>query len=364
MQRVSQYLDRLVEKRQIPGIQYLVVDENSVRYEYCAGLRDIGSALPVTPETTFMASSTTKVITAAAVLQLIERGRMRLDAPLSDYYAEHPYGNRVTIRMLLNHTSGIPNPLPLKWLHRVEEDASFDEDAALAAALKSHASTISAPGTRYAYSNPGYWLLGKAIERVSGQTYKEYIRMNILDVLRCHPDQLGFVASNPSLQARGYQKKYSALGLFLWLAMDRSMLEATEQGQYRLARVTMNGPAYGGLIGTAHGFSLFLQDQLRPRSALFGPDTKALFYSPQATSDGKEIGATLGWHRGTVAGHRYFGKPGGGPGFHSNIRLYPDKSIGTVFLANETAVSENRINALADTLDLLGPLNTDDTDQK
>jgi CubicO group peptidase (beta-lactamase class C family) len=116
------YLDGLIQKNQIPGIQYVVVDEQSIRFEYIGGRRDIGANLPVTEKTTFMASSSTKALTAAAILQLVERGRIGLDKSLSAYYPDHPYGDQVTIRHLLNQTSGIGNPAPVKWLHTVVQE--------------------------------------------------------------------------------------------------------------------------------------------------------------------------------------------------------------------------------------------------
>ena len=113
----------------------------------------------------------------------------------------------------------------------------------------------------------------------------------------------------------------------------------------------MNGAPYGGLIGTARAFSRFLQDQLRSGSVLFDDETKKLFYAEQKDSRGRPIETTLGWHRGMLSGVEYYGKPGGGPGFQSNMRIYPANGIATVWLANETGVSEGPIRKLTDNLD-------------
>jgi hypothetical protein len=133
--------------------------------------------------------------------------------------------------------------------------------------------------------------------------------------------------------------------------VDKKLRGGTESGWFRLRPTYMNGPAYGGLIGTARGLARFLQDQLRLKPILFGADTKALFFSPQQNNYGQEIETTLGWHRGQVAGVLYYGKPGGGPGFRSNLRLYPDRSIATAWLVNETGISDEPCNKLADALD-------------
>jgi CubicO group peptidase (beta-lactamase class C family) len=150
---VRRELERLIADRRFPGIQYLVVDAQKVRFEFCGGVRDINAALPVTPETTFMAASSTKALTAAAVLTLVQDGKVQLDDPLSAYYPAHPYGPKVTIRRLLNQSAGVPNPLPLRWLHLVEEHSGFDEEAALQAAVRRAGKLAFPPGAKYGYSN-------------------------------------------------------------------------------------------------------------------------------------------------------------------------------------------------------------------
>jgi CubicO group peptidase (beta-lactamase class C family) len=142
------YLDSLSQKNQLPGIQYVVIDEQDLRFEYCHGRRDIGANLLVTEQTTFMASSSTKALTAAAILQLVERGQIELDKSLSAYYPAHPYGAQVTIRHLLNQTSGIGNPAPVKWLHTVEEHPTFDEAQALKRVLNAYPKLGFVPGDK------------------------------------------------------------------------------------------------------------------------------------------------------------------------------------------------------------------------
>jgi len=98
----------------------------------------------------------------------------------------------------------------------------------------------------------------------------------------------------------------------------------------------LNGPAFGGLVGTARGFGKFLQDQLRERSALFNDTTRSLLYAPQQTTRGTPLAMTLGWHIGELNGTRFFYKEGGGGGFHSMMRVYPVSKIATVIMTNAT----------------------------
>jgi D-alanyl-D-alanine carboxypeptidase len=340
-----------VENGTLPGIQYVVVSRNGTLLECCNGATDASTGAPVTPATTFMASSVTKTLTAAAILQLKDRGRLNLDSHLSSLFASHPYGGDLRIDHLLNQSSGVPNPVPLRWLHLADSHSDYDEETALALALKKHAKLRFEPGSKYAYSNLAYWLLGKVIENVSGLSYADYMRSNIFDALGIGSDELDCLIPDPGRHATGHLRRWSVLGYLMPFMMDTRFFAESAPGRRRFKSVYMNGPAYGGLIGTARAFSKFLQDQLQPESVLFGKATRELFYSKQTDSSGRLMETTLGWHRGDLNGTAYYGKPGGGPGFQSNMRLYPSKEIGTVWLANETAASEGPIHALTDQLD-------------
>ena len=119
--------------------------------EYHGGSADLAAQRPMLATTPMMAYSMSKTITAAAVLQLVEAGRVALDDPITRHVDAQPYGGEITVRQLLSHTSGIPNPLPLKWVHPAAAHASFDEAAALARVLDDHPKLASRPGARYRY---------------------------------------------------------------------------------------------------------------------------------------------------------------------------------------------------------------------
>src|SRR5689334_1646586 len=149
---VESYL-RALEGSKTPGIQYVAVNANGAIFEHAGGSADIRRHVPTDAATTMMAYSMSKTITAVAVLQLVETGQVGLDDPVARYVDSFPYGARVTVRQMLSHTSGIPNPIPLRWVHPAGRHATFDEDAALAAVLRDHRNLSFEPGSRYAYSN-------------------------------------------------------------------------------------------------------------------------------------------------------------------------------------------------------------------
>lgn len=348
-ERVRSYLSTVVTDSKTPGIQYLVLDSAQAVFEYNGGWADIRRRVPMDATTTMMAYSMSKTITAAAVLQLVEAGKVGLDDPADRYVGSSPYGPSITVGELLSHTSGVPNPLPLRWVHPVARHETFDESAALAAALREHPHLSFRPGTRYAYSNIGYWLLGKAVERASGETFASYVDEHVLSPLGVSPQELGYAIPDPTHHATGYLEKYSFLNLAKRFLIDREFIGEYEGRWLRIHTHYVNGPAFGGLVGTARGFGKFLQDQLRQHSRLFGDTTRSLFYAPQQTRQGTPVAMTLGWHIGRWGGTRFLYKEGGGGGFHSVMRVYPANGIATVMMTNATGFDVNRCLNTLDT---------------
>jgi len=328
---------------EVPGLQYIAVTADRVLFEYAGGWADIQGQKAMTLDTTLMAYSMTKTFTAVAILQLAEQRKLSLDDVIDRYLPNAAYhGHGITLRQMLNHTSGVPNPIPLRWVHLAEVDSSFNEAEAIATVLREHPDLAFEPGRKFSYSNIGYWLLGKVIEQVSGQSYPTYIRGNILQPLRLSAQEMDFVIPDESRHAQGYLAKYSLMNLVKGFVIDSKFLGNYEGNWLRLKSHYLNGPAFGGLIGTARGFSRFLQDQLRAESVLFGLETKHLLETRQTDGAGRPIPMTLGWHIGVTNGAAYFFKEGGGGGFHSEMRIYPTKGIASVVLANSTEFNSTK----------------------
>lgn len=330
-------------RSEVPGLQYVVVDAEGILFEFAGGLADIQNQKAMTLDTTLMAYSMTKPCTAVAILQLAEQGKMGLDDPIDRYLPNHPYGGHgITIRHLLTHTSGLPNPIPLRWVHLAEQGAGFDEDAALARVVAENPRLSFEPGRKYAYSNIGYWLLGKIVERVSGQSYTDYVRTNIIRPLGLSPQEMDFVIPDPARHANGYLAKYSLMNLMKGFVTDSKFWGEYEGKWLRLRSHHLNGPAFGGLVGTARSFGRLLQDQLRAESVLLSPETRRLLETRQTDGRGRKIPMTLGWHVGDLNGTAYFFKEGGGGGFHGEMRLYPAKGIASVVMVNSTVFNSTR----------------------
>lgn len=336
-------LDALAGSK-VPGLQYVVVDAGGTRFEYAGGWADLRERQPMTLATTMMAYSMTKTWTAIAVLQLVESGKLSLESALDDVLPGTPYrGHGITVRQLLSHTAGLPNPIPLRWAHLIEDDARFDERAALDRVLAAHPRLVSAPGQKFAYTNLGYWLLGRVIEQVQELPYSRHVRERLLAPLGLGAEELGFQRLTRAAQAGGYLARYSAMNLLKGLVTDSRMWGGYEGRWLRIRDHYPDGAAFGGMIGTAHAFARLLQDQLQPTSVLLGADMKRMLETRERTAAGEAIGMTLGWHVRAAADGDYLFKEGGGAGFHAEMRLYPARSLGSVVMANSTTFETRRV---------------------
>jgi D-alanyl-D-alanine carboxypeptidase len=324
-----------------PGIQYIVVDKSNVIFEQSSGLSDIKNRTPLSPDHTMAAFSMTKTITAIAVLQLAEMQKLDIDDK-ADRYIRHPYSPDITIRQLLNHTSGIPNPLPLKWVHLACSNDTFNEDAALDLVLRENPRSDNAPGENYAYSNIGYWLLGKVIEAVTRQDYETYVRQKIFRPLKLESTEIDFKINAPSKQAKGYVAKYSIMNLIKNFVTDEEVWGEYEGNWLHVKDVYVNGPAFGGAIGSAKAFSRILQDLLSEDSLLLGKSAKQFLYAQEKNNAGKPLDMTLGWHIGELNGLRYFYKEGGGAGFHCEMRVYRSAGVASVLMTNRTSFNSRK----------------------
>ena len=338
LSRDEQVTKRLVglSPNDAPGIQYIIVNRDATIYSFSSGLADIENKTPLTISRTLSAFSMTKTLTAIAILQLAERQKINIDDGVSRYI-RHPYGQEISIRQLLNHTSGIPNPIPLRWVHLATDHESFDENEALGRVLAANPKLDRSPGEKYEYSNIGYWLLGRVIEAVSKQDYVDYVKKNIFQPLRLTPHDIDFVITDNTRHAKGYLAKYSFMNLAKGFVTDKKVWGGYEGNWLHIKDVYVNGPPFGGAIGSAKAFSTILQDLLAKRSVLLSEDSKSLLFSQQKVRSGKNIDMTLGWHIGILEGIRYFYKEGGGAGFHSEMRIYPTMGLASVIMTNRTS---------------------------
>ncbi|MGE0041964.1 MAG: serine hydrolase domain-containing protein [Vicinamibacterales bacterium] len=276
-----------------PGLSVAIGGEGVVQWAEGFGLADVEQQVPVTPDTVFRIASISKPITATAVMQLVERGRVSLDDPIRKWVPAFPAKGEqtITIRHLLTHTSGIRHYKDGEF-NQVSAFGSVDE----AIAIFKDDPLLFAPGTRYSYSTYGYNLLAGVVERASGLTFEAYVRDRV----------------------------WAPAG------MTRTALEHPQDIVMRRARQYVRGPAPagvrnapytdlsikwagGGVISTASDlvrFELALES-----GALVKPGTLEQMRTAATLADGSRTGYGLGWMVQTGAdGRRSFAHSGGATG--------------------------------------------------
>jgi CubicO group peptidase (beta-lactamase class C family) len=177
-------LDQLMNRYRWFNGNVMVVKDHTILYQRSNGYANHFRRQPLTTESVFELASVSKQFTSVAVLMLYERGLLGFDDTLSAYIPELPYEN-ITIRQLLHHTSGLPNymwVLENRWTQ--DHMPSNEEMIEMLAAHQPY--TFFRPGRRYSYSNTGYALLASVVERVSGQSFTDFMLENIFIPLGMH----------------------------------------------------------------------------------------------------------------------------------------------------------------------------------
>jgi D-alanyl-D-alanine carboxypeptidase len=179
-------IDRVAEKAvadgETIGLQVAVIRDGREVISKGYGLANVEQNTRVTPETGFRVGSVSKQITAAAILLLAEDGKLSIDDPVAKVFPDFPRSGEVTIRQLLGHTSGLhnftDNPPDVR-----DYQAGQTTDQRVDLIARQAVVYDFEPGTRWSYSNSGYYLLGAIVEKVSGQTFGAFLKARIFDRL-------------------------------------------------------------------------------------------------------------------------------------------------------------------------------------
>jgi D-alanyl-D-alanine carboxypeptidase len=343
MKEMQSILLEQVSGNNSPSVQYILFDKDSIIKRYSFGLANIKDKKEVDENTTYNAYSVTKTFTALAILQLAEQKKLDIEQPINKYLPDFPYNSDITIRQILTHSAGIPNPIPLSWIHLPSEHKSFDRNQFFKNIFTKNNTVRSSPNEKYAYSNLGYVLLGQLIEKVSGINYEEYININTIKKLGIEPNELGFEIDEATKHATGYHKRLSFFNSILGFFIDKSKYMEKVESQWKPFKYFyVNGVSYGGLIGTPDAFMKYIQELLKPNCQLITNDYKQMLFTENYTNNKKATGMCLSWFSGELNGEKYFAHPGGGGGYYCEIRIYPDLGLGSVVFFNRTGMSDER----------------------
>lgn len=335
-------LDEIKTSRS-PSAQYILFNLASVLKRYAFGMADIERGIKVDWDTTYNIYSVTKTFTALAILQLAQCNCLNPDDPVRKYLPEIPYNSGITIKHLLCHSAGIPNPIPLSWIHLADEENNFDGDQFFKVIISRYNKIKSGPNEKFAYSNLGYVILGQIVEKASGIKYKEYIQNNIVKVLGITDTEMGFGIKDPLKHATGYHKRISVSNLILGFFLDKSRYMDKPTGSWKPFKpIYVNGPSYGGLIATPGSLIKYIRGLLKPESPLIGNEYRKLLFTENRTTGNNPTGMCFSWFKGQLNGADYYTHAGGGGGYYCEIRIYPDPGLGSIVLFNRTGMSDQR----------------------
>jgi CubicO group peptidase (beta-lactamase class C family) len=193
-------------------------------------------------------------------VRLAEEGKLDLDAPADEYYRGFMVVSQptpVTVRHLLGHSSGLANPVPIKWVYPAAGPVP-DRRAFVERLLRKYRRLRFTPGERASYSNLGYLVLGEVIAEVTGTSYEEHVREEILSPLGMDRTGFSYPHDAGGEAATGYQPLWKPLTPLLRAALPRSIVGLRQERYVSFEPFYVKGPACGGLVGGVEDAARFL----------------------------------------------------------------------------------------------------------
>ena len=319
--RLDREIERVYRQSDAPGLAVAVVKDQEILYAQGFGVLNLETGGEVTPRTLFHMASVTKPFVATAIMQLVEQGKLSLDDRIVDHL---PYFemkderyDTLTIRQFLTHSSGMPDVEDYHW-----DKPEYDEGA-LERYVRSIADRelLFEPGERFTYSNLAFEVLGDLIAKVSGQSFADYVKENILLPLGMNDSSILIRDVDPALLAIGHvqEEKGGQIQVAGHYAYNRrhgpsSCLYSNVADMSRWAMVNMNhGELEGKRILDASSYELLWAPAVEVRS---------------------RIHVGLSWFLSDYAGHQTISHRGGDIGYQTDFFMVPDTGVAVIVLSN------------------------------
>ena len=320
--RIDNYIRGQVPNLRVPGFSLVVVEGDQVLLSRGYGFADREAGTPMTADTPVQIASANKGMVAMGLMQLVEQGRVDLDAPVVHYLPDFSMNDEramdITVRQVLSHTSGIPASIARD---EVRDDQMVNREVASLANVQLH----FAPGTGYEYANDGYSVALLILQTVSGMSYDEYIGTQIFEPLRMARSTFDVSVANEWGLTTSYAKRSGAIS----------------PGPMALY------PA-GGILTTAgdvgHYFVALLNDGSYEGTQVISPSSIAQMWTPEPASGAEAYG--FGWGEMNVAGIRLLSHAGdigaAGPfgSSGSQFLVFPERKIAIGVLANMSSLEK------------------------
>lgn len=315
---IDSYVLSQMNTLHIPGIALGIVHGKQIVHVRGFGIAD-PSGRSVTSQTSFSISSMTKSFTAVAIMQLVEQGKVVLDAPVQRYLpwfrvATPGVSGKITVRNLLNHTSGIPISAGREVLTGSDEETTKQAVQAL-----STVELFAPPGTAFQYSNLNYVTLGLVIQVASEQSYETYMQQHVFAPLQMQDSFTSYDQAMRNGMATGYR---------WWFGVplpDSNPLPKKDLGA-------------GGVITSAKDMTHYLIAQLNggsyEKTSILEPASVALLHRPAVLASTTTDQYGMGWYTYPFDGETILYHGGDDPQFHTDMALLPRDQWGIVVLTN------------------------------
>ena len=314
---VDDFVKVEMRRQSIPGVAVGIVDRGKVMTRGY-GFANVELLAPVTDETIFESGSLGKMFTATAVMLQIEDGKLALDDPIAKFFPDAPAAWRaITVRNLLNHTSGIPDYTTSSFDYR--RDYTEDELAHIAMTLTPE----FPPGTRWNYSNTGYVLLGIVVHKVSGAFYGDVLAERVFKPLGMRTARIIDEAAIIPNRAAGYQHVDGRLANQDWVSPK------------------LNTTADGSLYWSVR--DLVAWDTAVARRRILRPESWAQILTPVRLASGRPYPYGMGWFLDDRNGHPLQQHGGSWQGFRTQLSRFIGDSIDVIVLANSAEADPARI---------------------
>jgi len=303
-----------INQYNIPGLSIGLVSDDTIVYSKGYGVRSINNGNLVTENSIFHTASISKLFTAVALMTLLEKNEISIDSRLVDILPQLKYDDirvkDITIKNLLNHTSGLPDIKNYHWNNNNQSDNSLQEFV-----LGQNLTLESNSSSEYKYSNLGYDILGHVIEEVSGTTYDEYLKDHVLNKSSMHNSDFRYFKILDSLKTAPHSKRWITKNIY-------------ERKRYPYTRE--HGPS-STLNSSSYDLSKWMIWFIR---ALSDSDMQLEYMSMIESSFSPYPYIGLGFQLSNVNAKKTIGHYGGDKGFRSYLIMMPEEKIGLVLLAN------------------------------
>ncbi|HEV2421304.1 MAG TPA: serine hydrolase domain-containing protein [Candidatus Acidoferrales bacterium] len=321
-----------VASSQEPGLAVLIRQNGQTLFEREYGMRDLRSSLPIDADTHFRLASFTKQFTALSIMLLVHDGKLHYDDHLADIFPDFPaYGRTITVRNLLDHTSGLiayEDLMEKKYAGKSWEEIPQITDAEVLALAEQQTGTKFPPGTKWEYSNGGYCILAMIVEKVSGMPFAGFLRQRIFAPLKMD-HTVAHVSGKDTVASRAYGYTHDA---GVWLETDQSPTSATlgDGGIYTsltdLAK--WDDALRNHTLLSAAEFQPAVTPQNSDAAVVENPD------DPSKSSGAKPAPYGFGWFLDPYRGHPRMWHTGSSIGFRTVIERFTDNNLTIIILSN------------------------------